>query len=251
MSFFTSNISVRTSFIISLLILLGACNPKVSKTINQKYPALDYRQEVFVLGVADPAPENGVVLGKIKVGDSGFTIKCDYHTMTEKAKVEARKIGGNIVKITQHTPPSLASSCHRISANIIKIDDLESLKKITTPIKNSEDEFIEGVDYAVLKIYRPYGLGPLIGYNLYLGDNLLCRVKNNFKTTLKIKKDGLNKLWAKTESVFEIPIDIKIGKIYYIKCGLSIGAMVGRPKFEIIDNYLGKAEFESLKSKNK
>ena len=90
----------------------------------------------------------------------------------------------------------------------------------------------------------------MVGYDLHLGDSTICRVKNNFKTTLYIKKDGLNTLWAKTETKSEVPIDVKMGKTYYLRCGITMGAFVGRPKLELIDSRTGKAEFQSFKAKN-
>jgi len=36
-----------------------------------------------------------------------------------------------------------------------------------------------------------------------------------------------------------------------LRCGISMGAFVGRPRLELIDSKTGKAEFESFKAKNK
>lgn len=94
-------------------------------------------------------------------------------------------------------------------------------------------------------------LVPLVKFNLYLGDTVICKVRNNFKTTVHIKKDGLNTLWAKTESKSEVPIDIEFGKTYYLRCEVTMGALVGRPKLELVDNKTGKLEFESFKAKHK
>jgi hypothetical protein len=76
-------------------------------------------------------------------------------------------------------------------------------------------------------------------------------VRNNFKTTLHITKEGLNTLWAKTEAKSEVPINVKKGRTYYLRCGISMGAFVGHPKLELMDNREGKLEFESFKAKNK
>ena len=65
-----------------------------------------------------------------------------------------------------------------------------------------------------------------------------------------IKKDGLNTLWAKTEAKSQVPIDIKLGKTYYLRCGIAMGAFVGQPKLELVDSKAGKPEFESFKAKN-
>ena len=76
-------------------------------------------------------------------------------------------------------------------------------------------------------------------------------MKNNFKTTIHIKKDVLNSLWAKTEAKSEVPIDVKMGKTYYLRCGINVGVFVGHPKIELVDPKTGKSEFESFKAKNR
>jgi hypothetical protein len=228
--------------VIAILIIFSSCNPKVSTIISKNYAPLDFRQEVIVIGTEQPEPEKSEVLGQVKIGDTGFSTKCGFEIVIDKAKLEARKVGGNAIKILQHRPPGLGSSCHRITANILWIEDIEEYTAGT------EEETLTDVDYAVLNVYRYGGPGVLITYDLFLGDTFLCRVKSNFKTSIKIKKDGLNTLWAKTEAKSEIPVDIKIGKTYYLRCGLTMGVLVGRPNLELIDNNTGKVEFELLKT---
>ena len=199
----------------------------------------------MVLGLTQLEPEKAEVLGLVRIGDTGFTTNCSYDIVVESAKLEARKAGGNMIKITDHTLPSvLGSSCHQITARILKVDNIEDY----TP--ESEEELLSDVDYAIINVYRYSGPGALVNYDLYLGDSVICRVKNNYKTTLHVKKDGLNTLWAKTEAKFEVPINVKTGKTYYVRCGITMGAFVGRPKIELIDSKTGKAEFESIKTKN-
>jgi hypothetical protein len=235
---------------ISLLLLmgligLGSCNPSISTKLKKSYPPLDYRQEVVVFELNEADPVNAEQLGVVKIGDSGFSTNCDYTMVLEKAKLEARKAGGNAIKIVEHKQPSgMGSSCHRITAKILKVEEIESYKL------SNEEEFVPGVDYAVLNVYRYSGAGALVNYDLYLGDSVICRVKNNFKTSIQVSKKGLNTLWAKTEAKSEVPIDIKPGKTYYLRCGITMGFFVGHPSLELMDSKTGKSEFESLKPKN-
>lgn len=231
--------------ILMLAIALSACNPKISTSIIKSYPMLDYQENVMVIGLEQQVPDSAEVIGRVKVGDSGFSTNCNYDLVIDKAKLEARKAGGNAIKITKHTPPSImGSSCHRITANILKVKNLEYLSE------KEEEEILEDVDYVVLNVYRYGGTGSLVNYDLYLGDSIICRIKNNYKTTLHLKKEGLNTLWAKTEAKSEVPVDLKFGKQYYLRCGVTMGAFVGRPELELIDIKTGKVEFESFKAKN-
>ncbi len=231
----------------AVLFILSACGPRISTQLYKKHSELNYKEEVTVIKSSQPLPQDAQVIGTVNVGDSGFSVKCNYELVLDKAKLEARKIGGNVLRITRYTPPDLMSSCHRIKADIIRVEDLSCFEDIS----ETKEEVLLDVDYAILNVYRYSGAGSLVSYDLYLGDSVICRVRNNFKTTLHIKKDGLNSLWAKTESKSEVPINVKMGKQYYLKCSIKMGAFVGRPNIELVDNSIGETEFSSFNAKNK
>ena len=239
---------MKKAHVVIIFVILASicsCSPKISTSISKNYMPIDYKQEIMVIGLDQAEPDDAELLGQVKVGDTGFSTNCSYDVVIDKAKMEARKVGGNAIKIIEHKLPSMmGSSCHRITARILQVKNVEYYMA-------EEDEIILDVDYAILNVYRYGGSGALVSYDLYLGDSVICRVQNNYKTTLYIRNDGLNTLWAKTEAKSEVPINIKIGKTYYLRCGISMGAFVGRPRLELIDSKTGKAEFESFKAKNK
>lgn len=227
---------------LALLFMLQACTPKVNTQIAKQYPPLNKGEEIIVFHHGEIFPEDSEELGTIKITDSGFTTECTYEIVIENAKSQARKAGGNAVAITEHTPPNFGSTCHRIKAKILRLADPEGFVKEVNNI-------IEEKDIAVLHIYRFGGMGSLVGYNLYLGDSLICRVKNNWKETLIIKKSGSTTLWAKTETKVEIPIQLDLGHEYFIRCGINMGAMVGRPSLNLVNAKTGRIEFDSVKGK--
>jgi hypothetical protein len=225
------------------LIVLSSCNPKISTSLTKNYPPIDYKQEILVIGLGQEEPKNSEVLGVVKIGDTGFTTKCGYDIVIDKAKLEARKAGGNALKIIEHKPPTiLGSTCHRIKAKVLRVQGIEAYE----PTRYVDSTLINA-NYALLHVYRNSGAGALVSYDLYLGDSTICRVKNRWRKSIRIKKDGLNMLWAKTEVKKELPINITMGKEYYIRCGIAMGAFVGRPSLEVVDNINGKAEFEAIK----
>lgn len=70
-------------------------------------------------------PANPNVIGEIKIGDPVLTINCNYKTVQQIAVTEAKKIGANGLKITEHKlPNALGSSCHRIKALALRIEDI-------------------------------------------------------------------------------------------------------------------------------
>lgn len=234
-----------TLFIFS--ILFYSCSPKISTSLKNSYAPIDYAEDIVVLGVDDHIPSDSEILGEIKIGDTGFSTNCDYNTVIELAKLEARKVGGNALKITDHKLPSImGSSCHRITAEILKVADIDKIAEII-----QIEEVDPNVDYATLYIYRYGGMGALVGFDLHLGDKAICRVVNNFKTIIETKELGGNVIWAKTESKAELPVNLKAGGQYYIRCSIGMGAFVGRPKLELMDAKVGKSEFNSFNAKNR
>ncbi|WP_136466305.1 hypothetical protein [Flagellimonas onchidii] len=104
------------------LFLTSACSPKISSAIIKDYDALKYDQKVVVLELNQKQPVNAEVLGHVKIRDTGFSTKCNYDIVLDKAKLEARRVGGNTIKITKHKKPDLWSTCHRLDVTILKID---------------------------------------------------------------------------------------------------------------------------------
>jgi len=113
--------------ILIIIVIISSCSPKISTNITTNYNPLDSKEEVVILGINKEVPKNAEILGQVKIGDTGFSIKCDYDIVIEKAKTEARKVGGNAIKILKHKTPSfLGSSCHRITARILQVDSVKS-----------------------------------------------------------------------------------------------------------------------------
>jgi len=243
-----------THYICALIIgsiLLWGCGPtkKITVTPNTQQ-SLSYDEMVYVLGLDAPFPEKYKVLGTIKIGDSGFTTDCGYEKVIEMAELEARKIGANGVKIIEHKQPNIwTSTCHRITAQLIKIDGEEEIKLTARNVEQKEmdEEDIPGANYALLYIYRPSGAGMAINYNVKLNDSTIFRAANKSKKIVKVRKEGVQLLSAATETTESLQLDIKFGQIYYIKTYLTMGVMVGRPVIEHLYNDFGEREFSKIR----
>lgn len=117
----------------------------------------------------------------------------------------------------------------------------------TVKIAVKSEEYRLGNDCALLYLYRNRDYkGSMISYDVRLDNVAIYHAKNNSKTTVKITKEGMSILMAKTEKRIEIPIDIQFGHEYYIRCGIKWGVFVGRPKLEIVDKQTGKMEFDII-----
>lgn len=223
----------------ALLFLVG-CAPKIRTNIAQKYPPLDFHEEVWVIPNDTIGKNETEVLGTVKVGDAGMTTNCSYTVVMEKAKEEARKSGGNAIRVIEHKTPDFMSSCHRITAEVLRITASQ-----IAGLKGSEMEVDSLIDHAVLYVYRTGGPGALVSYNLSMGDSVICRVTNKFRQKIEIRNEGTYELWAKTESKASVPIEFKKGRTYYLRCGIGMGVLVGRPTLDLVDRRSGQAEYMS------
>lgn len=249
------------SLLVALMsvIIFNSCAPKVTTSISKTQATTNYNEDIVVYSVSDPFPENCEVLGTVKIGDSGFTMKCNLEIVTNLAKIEARKAGGNAVKITEHKTPDLISTCHRINASILKVNKSITSNKIAETkaiIKSNETTNIEptnsdSVKYATLYLYRLGGMGALVSYNVHVDNDVVWRCKNNYKTKVKVYKEGYTNIWAKTESKTEMPINIEFGNEYYIKFEVKMGAFVGRPSIQNVHESTGKIEYAAVKTESK
>lgn len=230
-------------FIISILIY--GCSPKVSTKVSKIYKAIDDTSLVAVLPIGSKVPNKAIVLGTLKVGDTGFSTNCDLNKVLEKAKSEARKVGGNAIIITKHKLPNPStSSCDRITAQILKINDEKLLSNL---IVDNTSHVDSTWNYAKIYVYRPSNSGLLVSYNLHLNDSIICNVKAKSEYEIILNKEGLHTLWARTETKTEIPINIEFGREYYLRCSVKMGAFVGRPGMILIDPMFGKNEYNNTK----
>ncbi|MEO9510776.1 MAG: hypothetical protein ABJN84_06830 [Flavobacteriaceae bacterium] len=104
-----------------LILLFCSCSPKIASYVNKDYPALKYDEKVEVFGLNEPPPDNAIQVGTVEIRDTGFSVKCNYEIVLDQAKLEARRVGGNVIKIIKHKKPDFWSTCHRLDAIILKL----------------------------------------------------------------------------------------------------------------------------------
>ena len=110
--------------ILAAALLLAGCSPKIVPQISKQASPLSSTAEVTVIDLDAPQPENAEVIGTVRIGDNGFTSAKagSYENVISLAKEEARRAGGNAIKITYHESPDSQSSVHRIKATILKVN---------------------------------------------------------------------------------------------------------------------------------
>jgi len=237
---------MKTNFLFLVILLtLGSCAMKPITNVIRKESPLPSKSKVVILGLESTPPPNAVKLGEVKFRENGLSVKCSEDRVNFLAREAARKMGGNLVKITKETLPNVISSCYRMNADIYKVDKIDNLQdvsfnEIENPIlKEKADNF------AVIHFFRNNGTGFAIGYNIMIGDDKtpVTRSKYKFRSTVITNKLGKQKIWGKTEVTKELTLDLQAGKEYYVDSEIGMGVMVGHPSFRLVRNDLGKKQY--------
>lgn len=174
-----------------LLSLFTGCAPKVITTISNSHHPATSATQVRVYGVNDSVPQAAELIGKVKVVDAGLFTRCSYDQVIDLAKKKTAENGGNALALTQHRRPSMWSSCHRISGNMLFLKHPQSDAafaasrpsmpsveencdcKDTTPFKHHSVYVQVGYSFIASKFYVPSeftghpksGIDWLMGYD--------------------------------------------------------------------------------------
>jgi len=228
--------------LIVLFFLLSSCSPRISTKIYTLGKRMNNFDQVILLSLEDLIPEGAVVIGLVKMNDNSSIFDCNYKRLMLDAKNEARKIGGNVIKIINHEISNSDSlDCHKIVAKILYVEDQKFIEKFELIDSN-----LIGKNYSLIHFYRPSGFGFLINFNIHDENTVLTRAKDDWKTSIRIRETGKKDLWARTEVKTVYEINIEKEKNYYVKCGIEPGLIVGHPTMSIMDSETGRYEFNLI-----
>ena len=101
-------------------------------------------------------------------------------------------------------------------------------------------------DYAVVYFYRT-GNYVQTPYDVHLNNDVVYRSKNKTKAAVKVDKPGSYEIWGKTETREGITLNIEMGKEYYVKTFVHMGAAIWRPSIELKTPEVGKTEWNSIR----
>ncbi|MFL0083035.1 hypothetical protein V2647_03815 [Tenacibaculum maritimum] len=116
--------------ILLLIAVIGiaSCSPKITSSFTNRQPKISIDEKVALLDIKHELPKNLIKVGEVRFQDSGFSTDCSFNSLMNKARVEARENGANIVKVVDKKKPNLWSSCYRLKIELYKYDgDTSSL----------------------------------------------------------------------------------------------------------------------------
>ncbi len=107
-------------FLFVATLLLCGCSASISSSSLKSYSPTPYSQNIDVYNQYDIIQKETELVGTIEYDDTGFSLNCDYSNMISSFIEEARKMGGDAVKIVTMKEPDRRSTCYRGSANVLK-----------------------------------------------------------------------------------------------------------------------------------
>lgn len=242
---------MKKIFLIAAAALLAACSSTVSTKLQKTaYTPFGPEETVYILNEKEQLPPMSALVGNLKIGDSGFSKNCGYNQVMETARAAARKTGANVIKITELREPSFAgSTCYRIIAKMYRNTEQEWMANLQDKMKaKNQSRLPEDADYAVVYFYRPAGVGFLLGYKVRTAtDSIIGRLRADEKFAYKTKKFGPQQFVVEVETKESITLNIEKGKEYFVRCGMTMGVVAGRPEITLIDNEIGIKEYNGLK----
>lgn len=142
--------------------MVCGCSPNVYTYRYERLPATQI-DSVVVLGEDDSVPEGIDTVGRIKIGNTGFTADTSgtLSAVMSIARRKAAAMGGNVLKITELLPPNWNSSIYTLEANILHLDSAGMLSSRVD--EYSSDEVVLPASPA--PVWRSHIIGG-VGYRI-------------------------------------------------------------------------------------
>lgn len=221
-------------------------------TIAQSAQEKEDRQNILVLEQDDPLPTNAKAKGRITVSNAGKSGGCSYLETIARARWRASRKGANVIYITKVREPKEGIGCYKIWAKIFFIKNtlpyLQEQERKTDSLERSL--IADTAQYAILYIYRPTSsFGSLVHYQVNADDTPIGRAMNGIAYKVKITKEGELNLWGSTESKTGYKLQVKFGKVYFIKCGVQRGFFFGLPDIHLVRPKKGLIAYKTIRQK--
>lgn len=190
---------MKNQFSIYALICIGiltSCSPRISRNLlNESDITVSDISEIEIVELDENVPLKSNYIGKIKVGESGMTVKCGYDKMITECKKEAQIVGANIVKLVKVKNPDFFSSCYRIEAKLYWNNTEEYIQGLPINIEYTE------VEESTLKLLQALRQGEFTffdaeGYNITLYESSKSfndKSIESLKKKFKIDKNNFGK----------------------------------------------------------
>ena len=109
---------------LSVAILLGGCTAAVRYVPSgEQGVQREWTAPVDIYHEAEDVPPGSAAIGALSIGDTGFSIECDAHTVLRLLKEKARQQGADAAYILSFRTPDAWSTCYRLKARLLRYPD--------------------------------------------------------------------------------------------------------------------------------
>jgi hypothetical protein len=222
---------MKTIIIPLLLLVLVSCSPKVYDEIIEHRQPSDYDSQILVLDVHDLRPENAILVAKLKTDKNRFesTPLGSYYYEIQMLEYEAKKLGGNILKIVSDTEPDAFCAIHRIEAEVYY---------------SSEPVAVSHPDVAKVFIFRPDTVSTKFPYTLILDEENSYKSVNRSRKSVVVPSDSTLCFKAKERKDFRYEFNVEKGKDYYLLSTVENKDGDFVLKLDMVDEESGKKGWE-------
>ena len=124
---------MKTCMVMLSVVLMYACAPRVTRsgyTTADLKPAS--RCELAWQRSSKLAPPAIEELGRIRVGDTGFSRNCEEEKVREMVSRDACGLGAHVVDVLTEHQPTAFSTCYHVDARLLAFRDREPGPRITS-----------------------------------------------------------------------------------------------------------------------
>ncbi|MDO7844881.1 hypothetical protein Q5H92_00820 [Hymenobacter sp. M29] len=230
-------------------LLLSSCAPRIITQLNgPAVAALAPDAPVLVLDVDEYSPNGCALVANVFVGESGTTLNCGLDRMMSEALRQARQAGGNVLKLTELRPPSMASTCYQITGEVFYAPDLAAVQADISRQRAADEKprLPAGTPYALLYVYRPTSLGATaLTYDVRLNDSVVYQARFGSRSIIRLTKPGAVTLWTENGGK-PLTLEVEPGKEYYLRCGLQGSTFKPRPWLSFVSTRQGRQEYDGV-----
>ncbi|WP_121965200.1 hypothetical protein [Myroides sp. N17-2] len=244
---------------VSSLLLIG-CGTAVSvKRAGAKQTPIAKAQEVSVYLMKDSIPKGSIFIGSVNVGDSGLTnvYACDYQSVLVDAQVQAAKMGGNMLQVTEvKMPTTFGSNCYRIKTNVYRNENLVA-QQVNGDSKRvdhfSNKRYLgDNVDCAYITFYRGKGSYSADSEKVFDGmGNDVATIKSNDYYSYQIKDYGMHRYIADTRGRVWTELQVEKGYEYFMRIKVQNTGTSIFTRLAIMPVDIAEQEIEIIKEYNR
>lgn len=122
---------IAKSAIIIFCIFTAGCAPVMTRSnyLDDKTDPLSGDSQIIIRKYEEPPP-NSILVGSVKVTDSGFSLNCSEKYILNRLRDEARKIAAEVIILYDMNEPNIFSSCFECSADFYRLKNKEDFAKL-------------------------------------------------------------------------------------------------------------------------